>query len=138
MSSRTRSRQQVGAVVKALAHDAPSRDCRTAAGRMETERSSKQQDVAVEHRNSRSPAPCTSSSGGVSLLPSGRGLKPVSRTPPGVAAREAASSSPAALADSDAQDMEELRDKFIKSGAIKFAGLREAFRKIDTNKNGGS
>ena len=74
----------------------------------------------------------------MSLLPSVRSLKPVSRTPPGVAARKAASSSPAALAEGDAQDIEEFRDKFIKSGAIKFAGLREAFRKIDTNKNGGS
>jgi hypothetical protein len=40
------------------------------------------------------------------------------------------------MSESDALAIDEFREKFIKSGAIKFASLREAFRKIDTNKNG--
>ena len=86
----------------------------------------------------------------MSLLPSVRGLKPSSkslsattsplRTPAGVQQVEKTAlvggSTPVALADSEAQAIEEFRDKFIKSGAIKFSSLREAFRKIDTNKNG--
>jgi hypothetical protein len=83
----------------------------------------------------------------LSLLPSVRGLKPASKPPPAspsplrsgtvtpARAHEAASGV-SALADSDAQAIEEFREKFIKSGAIKFASLRDAFRKIDANKNG--
>ena len=103
---------------------------------METDRSGKQQQADVLEA---SPA-----GGGLSLLPSVRGLKPSTkslsaissplRTPAG--AQQAGSSASVALADSEAQAIEEFRDKFIKSGAIKFSSLREAFRKIDTNKNG--
>ncbi len=81
------------------------------------------------------------------MLPSVRGLKPVSKTPPALQSplrtpmgvHEAASGTgmSATAVDSDAQAIEEFREKFIKSGAIKFASLREAFRKIDANKNGG-
>jgi hypothetical protein len=104
---------------------------------MESDRSGKQQqpDVLVD---------ASSAGGGLSLLPSVRGLKPSPkslsatssplRTPAG--AQQAGSSASVAMADSDAQAIEEFRDKFIKSGAIKFSSLREAFRKIDTNKNG--
>ena len=105
---------------------------------------------AAPDYHSATPAPCPSGGGGgggLSLLPSVRGLKPASKTPPAslsplrsgtvtpARAHEAASGAPA-LADSDAQAIEEFREKFIKSGAIKFASLREAFRKIDANKNG--
>jgi len=104
---------------------------------METDRSGKQQQADVLEA---SPA-----GGGLSLLPSVRGLKPSTkslsatssplRTPAG--AQQAGSSAKSvALADSEAQAIEEFRDKFIKSGAIKFSSLRDAFRKIDTNKNG--
>lgn len=103
---------------------------------METDRSGKQQQADVLEA---SPA-----GGGLSLLPSVRGLKPSTkslsatssplRTPAG--AQQAGSSASVALADSEAQAIEEFRDKFIKSGAIKFSSLRDAFRKIDTNKNG--
>ena len=103
---------------------------------METDRSGKQQQADVLEA---SPA-----GGGLSLLPSVRGLKPSTkslsatssplRTPAG--AQQAGSSASVTLADSEAQAIEEFRDKFIKSGAIKFSSLRDAFRKIDTNKNG--
>ena len=103
---------------------------------METDRSGKQQQADVLEA---SPA-----GGGLSLLPSVSGLKPSTkslsatssplRTPAG--AQQAGSSASVALADSEAQAIEEFRDKFIKSGAIKFSSLRDAFRKIDTNKNG--
>lgn len=103
---------------------------------MESDRSGKQQQPDV--------LDASSAGGGLSLLPSVRGLKPSPkslsatssplRTPAG--AQQAGSSASVALADSEAQAIEEFRDKFIKSGAIKFSSLREAFRKIDTNKNG--
>ena len=103
---------------------------------METDRSGKQQQPDVLEA---SPA-----GGSLSLLPSVRGLKPSTkslsatssplRTPAG--AQQAGSSASVTLADSEAQAIEEFRDKFIKSGAIKFSSLRDAFRKIDTNKNG--
>ncbi len=141
MSSRARSRQQVGAVVKALAQDTPSRECRTAAGRMESGGSGKQV-AALEHGGSGG----SGVGGGFSLLPSVRGLKPVSKTPPAlqsplrtpmVVNQTASGTGMSATAvDSEAQAIEEFREKFIKSGAIKFASLREAFRKIDANKNG--
>ena len=78
-------------------------------------------------------------------MPSVRGLKPAPKPPlpplsplrtPASATEAAGRAAQAALADSEAQAIEEFRDKFIKSGAIKFSSLREAFRKIDTNKNG--
>jgi hypothetical protein len=83
----------------------------------------------------------SSAGGGLSLLPSVRGLKPSTKSTPSplrtpAGAQQAGSSASVALADSEAQAIEEFRDKFIKSGAIKFSSLREAFRKIDTNKNG--
>jgi hypothetical protein len=167
MSSRSRSRQQVGCVINALAHDTPSRESRTAAGRIESDRGSNRQlplqRVLDRPHELRSTTPAAESSGGdvgPSLLPSVRGLNPapkcsVSSAPKSpfnpaskccaatlsplrspASAAEAARRTPAPLAEDDAHAIEEFRDKFIKSGAIKFASLREAFRKIDANKNG--
>jgi hypothetical protein len=161
MSSRSRSRLQVGTVINALADDSPSRESRTAAGRLESERGVKQQqqqqqqqqthpalNTPLEHR-SRTPAATAGSQGaapaGLQLLPNVRGLKPASKPPlaplsplrtPASATEAARRVTPGTLADSEAQAIEEFRDKFIKSGAIKFSSLRDAFRKIDTNKNG--
>jgi hypothetical protein len=150
----------VGTVINALARDTPCRESRTAAGRIESDRSSssKQQhlhralDTPPEHRSNTPLAAGCGGGGGLSLLPSVRGLNPTPKSPYNSAPKsssatlsplrtpangaDAARRTPVALADGDAQAIEEFRDKFIKSGAIKFASLREAFRKIDANKNG--
>lgn len=160
MSSRARSRQQVGTVVNALAHDTPSRESRTAAGRMESDRGSGAKQQLLQRAfepppelRSRTPAATGSGAGGdLTLLPSVRGLNPTPKSPlrpapkapaatlsplrSPASAADAARRTSAPLADGDAQAIEEFRDKFIKSGAIKFASLRDAFRKIDANKNG--